>query len=242
MDARAVGHRLRRRRHRRPGRSRLAARRDVKPLRAARRTASSRLFQGTPLLMQLFLVFFGAPLLGLDINPWIAAALGLMLNASAFLGEIWRGCIEAVPRGQWEAATALGLRYPAGCATSSCRRPLKIAVAADRRLPGAAHQGHLARRDHRLHRTHPRRPDRQQRDLPAVPGVRDRRRALLRPVLAVVAAGRRLERRATPPRRSADIRFTIVNQIRRKPHEDTSRSRQLRRLAVGRRRASAAAG
>ena len=72
-----------------------------------------QVFQGTPLLMQLFLVFFGANALGLDINPWIAAAIALTLNASAFLGEIWRGCIQAVPKGQWEAASALGLHYPA---------------------------------------------------------------------------------------------------------------------------------
>jgi len=71
-----------------------------------------QVFQGTPLLMQLFLVFFGANTLGLDINPWIAAAVALTLNASAFLGEIWRGCIQAVPKGQWEAANALGLHYP----------------------------------------------------------------------------------------------------------------------------------
>jgi polar amino acid transport system permease protein len=71
-----------------------------------------QVFQGTPLLMQLFLVFFGANTLGLDINPWLAAAVALTLNASAFLGEIWRGCIQAVPKGQWEAAGALGLHYP----------------------------------------------------------------------------------------------------------------------------------
>lgn len=70
-----------------------------------------RVFQGTPLLMQLFLVFFGMTIVGLPINPWIAAAIALTLHASAFLGEIWRGCIEAVPAGQREAATALGLRY-----------------------------------------------------------------------------------------------------------------------------------
>lgn len=70
-----------------------------------------RLFQGTPLLMQLFLVFFGLNILGLGINPWVAASLALTLHASAFLGEIWRGCIAAVPLGQTEAATALGLRY-----------------------------------------------------------------------------------------------------------------------------------
>lgn len=70
-----------------------------------------RLFQGTPLLMQLFLVYFGLGLLGFAIDAWTAAALGLTLHAAAFLGEIWRGCIQAVPQGQTEAAKALGLDY-----------------------------------------------------------------------------------------------------------------------------------
>jgi polar amino acid transport system permease protein len=70
-----------------------------------------KLFQGTPLLMQLFLAFFVPGIFGIDVNPWGAAALGLSLHASAFLGEIWRGCIEVVPRGQWESSAALGLRY-----------------------------------------------------------------------------------------------------------------------------------
>jgi polar amino acid transport system permease protein len=70
-----------------------------------------QLFQGTPLLLQLFLIFFGAPVLGFDINPWIAAGIALVLNSSAFLGQIWRGCIEAIPRGQWEAADSLSLSY-----------------------------------------------------------------------------------------------------------------------------------
>src|SRR3546814_16816904 len=70
-----------------------------------------QLFRGTPLLLQLFLVFFGAPVIGLDINPWFAAAVALTLNSGAFLGEIWRGCIQAIPSGLWEAAEALGLNY-----------------------------------------------------------------------------------------------------------------------------------
>ncbi|MFC7736612.1 amino acid ABC transporter permease [Roseomonas sp. GCM10028921] len=70
-----------------------------------------KLFQGTPLLMQLFLAFFVPSIFGFNIDPWGAAAVGLSLHASAFLGEIWRGCIEVVPRGQWEASSALGLRY-----------------------------------------------------------------------------------------------------------------------------------
>jgi len=70
-----------------------------------------RVFQGTPLLMQLFLVYFGLAVLGLPIDPLLAAAIALTLHASAFLGEIWRGSIQAVPQGQSEAATALALSY-----------------------------------------------------------------------------------------------------------------------------------
>lgn len=70
------------------------------------------LFQGTPLLMQLFLVFFGIGLLGFDISPWAAAALALTLFTSAYLAEIWRGCVESVNRGQWEASASLAMtRY-----------------------------------------------------------------------------------------------------------------------------------
>jgi polar amino acid transport system permease protein len=68
-----------------------------------------QLFQGTPLLMQLFLAYFGLALLGLDVPAWAAACLALTLYSSAFLTEIWRGCVEAVPRGQWDAADSLAL-------------------------------------------------------------------------------------------------------------------------------------
>jgi polar amino acid transport system permease protein len=68
-------------------------------------------FQGTPLLMQLFLVYFGLPLLGLNVRAWVAVAIALTAHASAFLGEIWRGAIQAMPKGQTEAAHALGLHY-----------------------------------------------------------------------------------------------------------------------------------
>ena len=70
------------------------------------------LFQGTPLLMQLFLVFFGLPLIGFRIEPWSAAVVALTLCASAYLAEIWRGGVEALPKGQWDAAKSLGLHYP----------------------------------------------------------------------------------------------------------------------------------
>ncbi|MDR6887039.1 MULTISPECIES: amino acid ABC transporter permease [Variovorax] len=92
-------------------------------------TTFIQIFQGTPLLLQLFLVFFGAPVLGLDINPWIAAGVALILNSAAFLGEIWRGCIEAVPRGQWEAAEALSLKYSARMRDVVLPQAFKIALA-----------------------------------------------------------------------------------------------------------------
>lgn len=69
------------------------------------------LFQGTPLLMQLFIVFFGLSLVGIDVSPWLAAAAGLTLFTSAYLAEIWRGCVESLPRGQWEASTSLAMSY-----------------------------------------------------------------------------------------------------------------------------------
>jgi len=68
-----------------------------------------QLFQGTPLLMQLFLAYFGLALFGINVSPWVAAALALTLYTSAFLTEIWRGSVNAVDKGQWEASSALAL-------------------------------------------------------------------------------------------------------------------------------------
>ncbi|WP_370654365.1 amino acid ABC transporter permease [Rhodoferax sp.] len=70
-----------------------------------------KIFQGTPLLMQLYLIYFGLNMVGLQVEPWTAAALAFTLYASAFLGEIWRGCIQIIPRGQWEGARSLALSY-----------------------------------------------------------------------------------------------------------------------------------
>lgn len=100
------------------------------PSRAARVLALGfiQIFRGTPLLLQLFLVFFGAPVIGFEVDPWTAAAVALALNAGAFLGEIWRGCIDSVPKGQWEAAAALGLKYRYLLRDVILPQALKIAV------------------------------------------------------------------------------------------------------------------
>ncbi len=70
-----------------------------------------QVFQGTPLLIQLFLAFFGIAALGVNVSPWIAASVCPTLYSSAYLAEIWRGCVDAVPKGQWEAAKSLGLSF-----------------------------------------------------------------------------------------------------------------------------------
>jgi len=70
-----------------------------------------QLFQGTPLLMQLFLAYFGMALIGIETSAWTAAAVALTLYSSAFLAEIWHGCVKAIPKGQWEAAQSLALGF-----------------------------------------------------------------------------------------------------------------------------------
>jgi len=67
--------------------------------------------------------------IGFDINPWVAAGVALVLNSAAFLGEIWRGCIEAIPRGQTEAAHALNLGYASRMRDVVLPQAFKIALA-----------------------------------------------------------------------------------------------------------------
>ena len=66
-------------------------------------------FRGTPLLIQLFLIYYGLPSIGLNMPRYVAAVLSLGLNSAAYISEILRGALGAVPRGQEEAAHVLGL-------------------------------------------------------------------------------------------------------------------------------------
>ena len=69
------------------------------------------IFRGTPLLLQIFFIYYALPgLLGIDLPPFIAGVLALSLNSGAFVTEVLRGGISAVPRGQFEGARALGLK------------------------------------------------------------------------------------------------------------------------------------
>jgi polar amino acid transport system permease protein len=70
-----------------------------------------QLVQGTPLLVLLFVLFFGLPIFGLPVLPWIAAGVAFSVYAGAFLGEIWRGALQSIPKTQWEAGGSLGLGF-----------------------------------------------------------------------------------------------------------------------------------
>lgn len=69
------------------------------------------LFRGTPLLMQLFVIYYGLPQIGIRLDPFPAAVLGLTLNIAAYIAEIIRGAIQSIDKGQWDAARAIGMNY-----------------------------------------------------------------------------------------------------------------------------------
>lgn len=87
-----------------------------------------QLIQGTPLLILLFLSYFGLGIIGLKLVPLVAAGISLTLYAGAFLGEIWRGCIEAVPKTQWEASDCLGLNRAQQYAYVILPQAVRIAI------------------------------------------------------------------------------------------------------------------
>lgn len=69
-------------------------------------------FRNTPVLVQIFWFYFAFPILApFDISPLMAAALGITLNSAAFSAEIYRGGIQSIDPGQWEAARAIGMGY-----------------------------------------------------------------------------------------------------------------------------------
>jgi polar amino acid transport system permease protein len=87
-----------------------------------------QVFQGTPLLMQLFLSYFGIALFGINTSAWVAAAVALTLYTSAFLTEIWRGCVNSIPKGQWEASESLALNFSEQMRYVVLPQAIKIAI------------------------------------------------------------------------------------------------------------------
>jgi polar amino acid transport system permease protein len=85
-------------------------------------------FQATPPLMQLFLVYYGGSLFGVRLEAWGAALLAFSLYSSAYLGDIWHGCIRAIPRHQWEGSRALAFSEPLTLVLVIVPQALKISV------------------------------------------------------------------------------------------------------------------
>jgi polar amino acid transport system permease protein len=75
-------------------------------------TAYIEVFRNTPVLVQLVWFYYAFPVLtGIQVSPFVAAALGLCLNTSAYCAEIYRGGLQSITAGQWEAGRALGMGY-----------------------------------------------------------------------------------------------------------------------------------
>ncbi len=69
------------------------------------------IIRGTPLLVQLFVIFYGLPTIGLKFDPFLAAVIAFSLNVGGYAAEIVRGSIQSVPKGQWEAGYTIGMNY-----------------------------------------------------------------------------------------------------------------------------------
>ena len=67
--------------------------------------------RGTPMLVQLFLIYYGLPQVGLRLSPFVAALAGMALNDAGYVAEITRGAIQSIEKGQWEASRATGLNH-----------------------------------------------------------------------------------------------------------------------------------
>ncbi len=87
-----------------------------------------QLFQGTPLLMQLFLAYFGLALFGVRTSAWVEASMALILYTSAYLTEIWRGCVASIPKGQWEAGQSLAMSFREQLQYIVLPQAIKIAI------------------------------------------------------------------------------------------------------------------
>ena len=146
-------------------------------------SAHVNLFQGTPLLMQLFLVFFTFPLLGVEVSPWTAAGVCLTLYASAYLIDIWYSAVQSLPKGQWEACRVLGLSFTQtlGARHRSTDHPHRHAAHCGFLRP--AYQGHGPDFHHRIRGNDQGRHHAHQRHLSALQNLRSCGSRLFSPLL-----------------------------------------------------------
>ena len=80
----------------------------VAPMRVAA-ACYIQFIRGTPLLLQLFFIYYVLPYAGIVLTPFVSGALGLTLNYAAYMAEVFRSGIQAIPKGQWEAGSSVGM-------------------------------------------------------------------------------------------------------------------------------------
>jgi cystine transport system permease protein len=86
------------------------------------------IIRGTPLLVQLFLIFYGLPSVGVVLDAFPAALIGFTLNIGAYTSEIIRAVIASVPRGQWEAAYSIGMTWRQAMQRTILPQAARVAV------------------------------------------------------------------------------------------------------------------
>lgn len=86
------------------------------------------LIRGTPLLVQLFLIFYGLPKAGIVFDPFPAALIGFSLNVGAYTSEVIRAVIQSVPKGQWEAAYSIGMTWRQAMRRTILPQATRVAV------------------------------------------------------------------------------------------------------------------
>lgn len=146
-----------------------------------------QIFQGTPLPMQLFLVYFGLALMGMDTSPLVSAAICLTLYASAYLTEIWRGCVNSIPKGQWEASTSLALGFTQQMRYVILPQAGRVAIAPTVGFLVQIIKGTALASGIGFVELTKARPDDLQRHLPTLPGLYLHGLFVLCPVLSTVA-------------------------------------------------------
>ena len=86
------------------------------------------IIRGTPLLVQLFLIFYGLPSVGILLDAFPAALIGFTLNVGAYTSEVIRAAISSVPKGQWEASFSIGMNWSQAIRRTVLPQALRVAV------------------------------------------------------------------------------------------------------------------
>ncbi|GLQ12057.1 ABC transporter permease [Devosia yakushimensis] len=102
----------------------------ISPIRPIRWLAELFVFiiQGTPIIVTLFMAYYGLPMMGLNLDQTWSMTFAFAIFTSAFLGEIWRSSLAAVPKGQWESAHALGLSWRTTMGSIIVPQAMRIAI------------------------------------------------------------------------------------------------------------------